>query len=168
MGIDQLRLLAILLSQPEAESLEALEEMATRESWLMGAVEELQTLPLELWQEEHTRLFVNGFPRTICPPFESAWRDSAMIGHVATEIAGIYLRVSLEPISGPPDYLGTMLECAVYLLSSPDESLRPIARELWDQHLAPWVPEFAQVLQRESRLKLYQTLGLHLSHWFPQ
>lgn len=184
----QLRLLAGLLAKPGEESLAAIAEMAQEHHWLYDSVQELKEISLEHWQGEHTQLFVNGHPKTVCPPFESAYRHGVMNGQACSDIEQLYYSVGLEPIEDvPADYLGMMLECAAYLLEqksslSPDSS-SPQTEDnsekenvinnpagdfqiLWQKHLAKWVPNFANDLVQYSELRLYQQLGQQLKDLF--
>ncbi|MTW22188.1 TorD/DmsD family molecular chaperone [Allochromatium palmeri] len=169
-----LRRLAALLAMPEADALEALREIAEQQSWLAEPIAELESLPLEHWQAEHTRLFVSGYPKTPCPPFESAYRQGNMGGTTALDLQGLYHRAGLEAGETPPDYLGTQLEFAAYLLDagqaegSADCLAGALATELWDEHLSRWLPRFAQDLQAQTELVLYRRLGEQLAALCPQ
>jgi TorA maturation chaperone TorD len=161
----KLRLLAGLLAAPGEGSLEIITELAQTELWLQSAVDQLTNFSLERWQGEHTYLFINGHPKTACPPFESVYRHGIMNGAVCSELASFYQKIGLEPIEEiSPDYLGVLLECAAYLA---EQQPFPTAwwEELWQHHLARWVPRFARDLQH-SELFLYQQLGKQLERLF--
>lgn len=180
----KLRILAGLLATPGEESLTVIEEIAKENHWLYESVQELKNISLEHWQAEHTQLFINGHPKTSCPPFESVYRHSMMNGPACSEIEQLYQSIGLEAVDDvPPDYLGIMLECAAYLLEQkslpPSEHLQEEAGDLvhieeigdyfqtlWQAHLAKWVPKFANDLQKHSQLRLYQQLGLKLKELF--
>jgi len=160
---NHLRLLAGLLSAPEADSLAVLTELANEHIWLREPVAELSNLGLPHWQAEHTRLFISNYPKTLCPPFASAYRGGAPTG----EVAMLYLRVGLEANDISADYLGTMLECAAYLLEDPESINNELWHELWDEHLASWVPRFANDLINISDCPLlYRRLGEKFSALF--
>ena len=164
-----LRRLAMLLAMPEAGALEALREISSQEPWLSEPIAELESLPLERWQAEHTRLFVSGYPKTPCPPFESAYRQGNMGGTAALDLQGLYRRAGLEAGETPPDYLGTQLEFAAYLLDvGPGEGdadcpAGALTAELWDEHLCRWLPRFARDLHTQAELMLYRGLGERLA-----
>ena len=172
-----LRRLAMLLAMPETGALEALREIADAEPWLAEPIAELESRPLEHWQAEHTRLFVNGYPRTPCPPFESAYRQGNMGGTAAQDLQGLYRRAGLESGAVPPDYLGTQLEFAAYLLdagpaSGPEAGdadclAGTLATELWSEHLCRWLPRFARDLHTQSEWMLYRGLGERLARLCP-
>ncbi|RKZ39318.1 MAG: molecular chaperone TorD [Gammaproteobacteria bacterium] len=185
----QLRLFAGLLAKPGEESLAAIEEIAQEHHWLYDSIQELKEMSLEHWQGEHTQLFVNGHPKTVCPPFESVYRHGVMNGQACDDIERLYQESGLESVEGvPPDYLGVMLECAAYLLeqkSTPPSDITTLQQNvdendiihleeeawknfqtLWQEHLTKWVPKFANDLQQHSELRLYQQLGLKLKELF--
>ncbi|MDD5249336.1 MAG: molecular chaperone TorD family protein [Rhodocyclaceae bacterium] len=161
-----LRLLAGLLASPGDESMEVLRELADEHVWLVAPLAELEEMPLDEWQAEHTRLFVSGHPKTVCPPFESAVVSGSLFGTASDKLADLYRRAGLEATGLPPDFLGTQLECAAFLLEQDCSRGKDLLRELLDEHLAIWVPRFHPALQAESRLQLYRQLGRQLADMF--
>lgn len=166
LDANELYLLAMLLAQPADDALEALKDLLPQAPWLSEAVAELERLPLERWQGEHTRLFVNGYPKTPCPPFESAYRQGHMGGTAAGDLEALYLRVGLASTGAPADFLGTLLECAAMLAERGDSDSKLC--ELWDEHLVRWAPRFADDLEAHGRLKLYRSVGIRLGRLFPE
>ncbi len=160
---ERLRLLGVLLAAPVAGSRELLQDFSSRHGWLAAPLEELAATPLEEWQAEHTRLFVNGHPRTACPPFESAWLNGMMPGPATSAVGSLYRRLGLEEDGISPDFLGTMLEYAAYLEELPGEQGLTVKEALWREHLGRWLPQFTQTLAEESRLTLYRGLAGKLS-----
>nr|VFJ46616.1 MAG: chaperone TorD involved in molybdoenzyme TorA maturation [Candidatus Kentron sp. DK]VFJ46749.1 MAG: chaperone TorD involved in molybdoenzyme TorA maturation [Candidatus Kentron sp. DK] len=155
-----LRLLAGLLAAPEDDSLSVLSELAEAHAWLREPATELAERGLPHWQAEHTSLFVSHYPKTICPPFESAYRGGTMGGSVVEELSLLYAESGLKAEENmPPDYLGTILECAAWLLEEKSAE-DPLYRALWEKHVADWVPRFADdMMNREEGLLLYRRLG---------
>lgn len=162
---DNLRLLGGLLATPGSDSLETVKALVKEHSWLSPAVDELSSLPLDQWQGEHTRLFLSGYPKTPCPPFESVYRNKRMNGPACSEVEAFYRRAGLQMESEevPADYLGTELECAAWVL---DQGQQALWDELRENHLNKWVRKFAEELQAAARLKLYRTLGEQLTRLF--
>ncbi|MBS4097820.1 MAG: molecular chaperone TorD family protein, partial [Sulfuricella sp.] len=107
-------------------------------------------------------LFICGHPKTACPPFESAFLGGGMFGIACDRLGDLYRRAGLQAEDVPPDYLGTQLECAAYLLEQPCDHSNELLQELWRDHLAGWAPRFGTALQGESRLQLYRELGAQL------
>ena len=117
MSASALQLSAMLLGKPDENALPTLRKLAAEQHWLQPAVDELLCLPLEQWQAEHTRLFINGYPKTPCAPFESIYRHWRMEGPACDELARLYASAGLSVSPDlPADYLGTMLEFAALLL----------------------------------------------------
>ncbi|NJO14372.1 MAG: molecular chaperone TorD family protein [Thioploca sp.] len=163
---DKLRLFAGLLASPSKDSLAVLIELTIENLWLQPAVVELQQMALDYWQAEHTRLFINGHPQTCCPPFQSVYRHGVMNGAICEDIERFYQSIGLETIDGlPPDYLGVLLECAAYLAEQQPVDVEQW-QQLWQNHIVPWVPRFAEDLQSHSELILYQQLGVKLKELF--
>jgi len=162
---ERLRILAALLAMPADDALDALRNMQDQAPWLASSLPELENTPLEHWQAEHTRLFVTGYPKTPCPPYESAYRQGTMVGTAFADLAGLYRRAGLRATEVPPDYLGTMLECAAYLQ---DQGMDELLRELVEEHMRRWVPRFAQDLRDQALLGLYRDLGERLGALFAE
>ena len=163
-----LELLAMLLGMPDRDSLPTLRETLSEHDWLSPAVEELAGIPLEQWQAEHTRLFINGYPKTPCAPFESIYRHGRMDGPACDELDRLYTGAGVFPTGDlPADYLGTMLAFAAWLLErgTPEADLH--LQELQQKHLASWLPEYSERLIRNARLKLYRGMGEKLRDWMP-
>jgi TorA maturation chaperone TorD len=156
---ETLRLFSGLLASPGNESLDVLRELAGEHAWLGESVAELELTPLEEWQAEHARLFISGHPKTVCPPFESAFLGGAMFGAACDQLGDLYRRAGLQAEGAPPDYLGTLLECAAYLRDQPCGHSSELLQELWGEHFVAWVPLLGSMLQLESRLLLYRQLG---------
>lgn len=163
-----LRLYSGLLASPGNDSLEILRELTGEYAWLCPPLAELESLPLEEWQAEHGRLFISGHPKTACPPFESAFVGGAMFGAACDQLGELYRRAGLQAEGAPPDYLGTQLECAAYLLEQPCGHNHELLQELWQKHLASWAPRFGTALQEESRLLLYRELGQQFEGLFDE
>lgn len=162
-----LRLLAVLLAAPEEGSLALVEELAQAHDWLRAPAAELLRMPLGEWQAEHTRLFVSGYPKTACPPFESAYRKGDSGGLAAEQLSAFYLSLGLATDGVSSDYLGTILECAAYLLDTPRTADDDSWSSFWQEHFVGWVPRFAQDLLTESRLMLYRQFAEELLDCVP-
>jgi TorA maturation chaperone TorD len=158
---EHLQLLSLLLGTPVRGSLEMLETLAGEHPWLEVPLEELREMPLAQWQGEHTRLFVSGYPKTAAPPFISALRHGLMGGGAEEELRGFYRHLGMEPSGMPADYLGTLFECAAWLLSQ--NGRQPELDELWQNYLLPILPEFSQRLFEQGCLRLYREMGNEIS-----
>ncbi|WP_456405086.1 TorD/DmsD family molecular chaperone [Thiolapillus sp.] len=161
----KLRTLALLLAHPQQGAAAGVAELARSETWLLAAAAELQEIPLEAWQAEHTRLFLNGYPRTAAPPFESAYRYGQLNGGAAAELNRLYNQAGLNASEAAADYLGTELEFAAWLIENGDPG--GLLSILWQDHLALWLPRFCADLGGCAQLKLYQLLARELRQLFP-
>jgi len=150
---------------PENDALDALLDIQPQAPWLESALPELSQIPLQRWQGEHTRLFLTGYPKTSCPPYESAYRQGVMGGTAAGELVELYRHAGLQATDIPADYLGTMLECAAYLM---ERGMDDLLRELTDEHLRLWVPRFARDLQDAAELRFYRELGKQIESLLPE
>ncbi len=167
-SISDAKLLAMLLGMPDRESLPILQEMLSEHGWLRPAVDELGGIPLDHWQAEHTRLFINGHPKTPCAPFESIYRHGRMDGPACEELSRLYNDAGVSPtVDLPADYLGTMLTFAAWLLEQGTPEAAIQLQELQQKHFASWLPKFSVRLTREARLQLYQVMGEKLQDWMP-
>jgi TorA maturation chaperone TorD len=168
MTPQMLQMLAILLGMPDRESLPMLQEMLTEHGWLQPAVDELTGIPLDHWQAEHTRLFINGHPKTPCAPFESIYRHGRMEGPACEELFRLYSDAGVSPTGDlPADYLGTMLAFAAWLLEQQTAASDIQLQTLQQKHFASWLPEFSKRLVQEARLQIYQIMGGKLLDWMP-
>jgi len=143
---------------PEIEDYiaEILEEVYESENLLTlfsEAMEELQSLPPQELQAEHTRLFINSFPTLPTPPYESAYREMLLMGDYAEEVAKYYSLYNLEVPEDLPDHISYELDFMRFLLEEGDTEL---AKEFFEEHILQWVPDFVSDLRNESKLKFYK------------
>lgn len=158
---ERLRQVAGLLAAPDEGALAILGELNGGFPWLADARHELAAMALDDWQAEHGRLFINGHPHTPCLPFQSAQLDHMMPGPSTAAIGAFYRELGLAADAVAPDYLGAMLECAAYLAEAGHAP--EMEQVLWREHLLRWLPDYAEILQRESHLALYRGLGGELT-----
>ena len=165
---NRLRVLEELLASPGDDALPRLHDLADANPWLQAATNELAGIPLDRWQGEHTRLFISSYPKTLCPPYASAYREGRMQGSVTAELDALYREIGLEPAGVPADYLGTLLECAAYLADTGGELRDTHWPALWGEYIASWVPRFAEDLTKYAQVELYRILGRQLAELFAE
>jgi putative dimethyl sulfoxide reductase chaperone len=158
-----LRLHNLMLCMPEPESLKLLNTLATEQCWMQAGLDELAHTSLEEWQGEYTRLFINGFPQTAAPPYESVYRHKTMCGPVVDKLHALYHDAGLTAGDMPADYLGTQLEFAAHLAASDDPRSDHWQARLWREHLMQWLPKFTVDLCQHSRLLIYRLWGGQLT-----
>lgn len=164
--VQELHLLASLLGEPTEESLPLLEEVAPQLPWLSdAALAQLRDTPLEAWQAEHTRLFINGHPHTECVPFESVWREGQMIGESAMALKRLYEAFGFTPDAElPADFLGSELECLAFALTYHPDKEETLVELL--EHLHGWIPRFATAVRIHADLELYRDWAKRLEALF--
>ncbi|MEA1987875.1 MAG: molecular chaperone TorD family protein [Pseudomonadota bacterium] len=164
--IQELVVLAGLIGEPCEESMEAIQELAPQLNWLSNeAVAEIESLPLERWQMEHTRLFISGHPKTECSPFESVWAEGRMMGETTDKINELYATVQYKPDAElPADFLGSELEFLAFVLENYSEQQAFLVEIL--EHLHTWVPKFAKSIRIHSDLAFYRDYAKRLESLF--
>ncbi|CAG0963009.1 hypothetical protein ANRL2_01039 [Anaerolineae bacterium] len=123
------------------------------------ALSELATLPLEHIQGEHTRLFINAFPRVPCPPYESAYRQGELLGESAMQVAEEYRAWGLAVDHEQVDHVGAELEFVAFLLALDTPEASAMTEVFTREHLLSWLPRFADDVINESRLGFYRETG---------
>jgi TorA maturation chaperone TorD len=119
----------------------------------------------ETLQAEYTRLFLNGYPRTVCPPYESVYLEQRMHGEATLAVAAKYAEweISVEP--GLIDHLATELEFLAFLASaeSLDNAISAEARKTSDafmqQNIRRWTPQFVADLKAGATMDCYRMVG---------
>lgn len=166
------RLLALALSYPDQDFINRLqaqigninvEVTGDRELSLRAFIEELTTLemlPLDQIQGEHTRLFINAYPKIPCPPYETVYREGVLFGQAAEDVYQFYQRWGIQAQSGEVDHAGSELEFMAYLLALESPDALQEADRFINIHLAAWLPAFANDLAQQSRLSFYRQLGI--------
>jgi len=144
------------------EAMEKIDDSRDELPDLVGSFEREETEPL---QAEYTRLFLNGYPRTICPPYESVYLEQRMHGESTVAVAASYAEWEMSVEPGLIDHLATELEFLAFLASA--ESLkneisadaRKASDAFMQHHLSRWTPQFVADLKAGAKLDAYRMLG---------
>lgn len=144
---------------------EALEKIETNRKELQALISAFEQERPEALQAEYTSLFLNGYPHTICPPYESVYLEKRMHGEAAVRVTAAYTewKITVEP--GLIDHIATELEFLAFLASaeSLDNAMSKEARKAFEtfmhQHLCRWVPQFSTDLKTGATLEPYRQLG---------
>lgn len=121
--------------------------------------------PVEL-AKEWTRLFVG--PRAApCRPWQDTWESEGpprLRGPKHASMLAFYRRVGLEPVkleSEPADHAGLVLALFSRLSerAAAGEDVSALLDELWDAHVAMWLPRFAATLVGEARVPSLKAAG---------
>ena len=122
--------------------------------------------------DEYERLFV-GPGQVPCPPYESFWREDVpvdirrtLMGPCTTELKQIYADLGLQVSSQSvelPDHIAIELEAMAYTLSF--EETAPLARQIFEEHLARWLPRLCRALAHEAAEDFYHDLAVLTLDW---
>ena len=126
---------------------------------LVQELGKLSSLPLDQVQGEHTRLFINAYPHVPCPPYESAYREGELLGVAAEQVDALYREWGLVVEGEQVDHVGAELEFIVFLLTLDTPKARDAAETFTRDHLARWLPRWADDVVRESHLGFYRVVG---------
>jgi len=106
---------------------------------------------LETLQVEHTRLFVNAFPKVIAPPYASLYLDQepALYGASAEKVRACYREHGLD-LAGPadiPDHLCLELEFLARLAEDGEDEAES---RFLAHHFRPWFARFKRRVMHEG------------------
>ncbi|NTV66428.1 MAG: molecular chaperone TorD family protein [Chlorobaculum sp.] len=144
---------------------EALDRIEAHRDELLALVTSFEREEAETLQAEYTRLFLNGYPRTICPPYESVYLEKRMHGEATVAVQSAYAEWEMSVEPGLIDHLATELEFLAFLASA--ESLdnavsadaRKASESFTQQHLTRWTPQFVVDLKAGATMEAYRLLG---------
>ncbi len=152
---ENLRLLSLLLAPPGQDLVRLLRSdpgLPGGGEWLARYQDDGELL--EHMQEEHTRLFVTGFPRLAAPPYAAEYLDEEpgrLLASLEEQLAATGLQVSGRG-TGRPDHLRVLLEAAGHLADARGRHV------FLDRYLVPWLPVYRERLESAARLPLYPAL----------
>jgi TorA maturation chaperone TorD len=120
----------------------------------------------EALAKEWTRLFV-GPRRAPCRPWQDTWESDGpprLMGPKHASMESFYRRAGLEPArveSEPADHAGLVLALFSALAARADagEDVHGLLEELWEAHVASWMPRLAETLVAEARVQALKAVG---------
>ena len=135
-----------------------------------------QDLSASQLSKEHLRLFV-GPGRVQCPPYESVYRQDRpllekglVMGPSTADVRHRYAEANLvvpKNFTDLPDHIAVEMEFMHFLCGeesrfaeqvNPQESakIRKMQNEFLEEHLKPWVNNFADCILRSANLSIYK------------
>jgi len=120
---------------------------------------ELARLPLDQVQGEYTRLFINAYPHVPCPPYESAYREGALLGQAAESVDVFFRQWGVVVDGEQVDHAGAELEFMAFLLTLGTSDALAAADAFMAEHPLAWLPRFADDVARTSHLEFYRATG---------
>jgi len=124
----------------------------------------LKAEELEMLQGEYTRLFITGYPKTPCPPYESVQLEGRIMGKAADRVQQIYREWEMTVEPGILDHISTELEfcaflCSASTITEAKEEAETAFQAFMAQHIMNWVPDFLQKLQTHAKFQVYKELA---------
>jgi len=133
-------------------------------------VPDLEEVPALL--DDYERLFV-GPGQVPCPPYESFWREDVpvdirrtLMGPCTADLKRMYLELGLRVSSRAgelPDHIAIELEAMAYALSFDETG--PVARQIFEEHLARWLPRLCRAVAHEAEQSFYRNLAVLTLDW---
>jgi DMSO reductase family type II enzyme chaperone len=131
---------------------------------------EKEEVALEM-SREYTRLFINGFPHVVAPPYGSVYleKDGLVFGKTTSEVLRFYHGAGFtlkEEIGDLPDHIAHELEFMGILTTREAQTtgaekvqLEEIQMNFLSHYLLSWIPTFCERVREDSKLAFYQTLA---------
>lgn len=122
---------------------------------------DLELPDLEDLQVEHTRLFINAYPKVIAPPYESFWREKEIYGETTIVIKKLYEVCGLDLSKkwhDLPDHIAAELAFLAYLENNDSIEYQDIKARLLEEHLKTWVDKFCEVVKNNTTLEYFKNL----------
>lgn len=118
---------------------------------------------LEKLEIEYTRLFINGSPHTVAPPYASVYLDRSLQGASTEKILSYYIEKGFRMCAGSdlPDSLVHQLEFLALLVERGD-----LQGEVYflTQLFLPWFQQFLDRIVQEARHPFYRTVVLLIDY----
>lgn len=119
---------------------------------------------LEDLQIEYTRLFINGSPHVIAPPYASVYLDRSLQGMSTEKILSFYIEKGFRMCenSDLPDHLVHQLEFLALLIEEGDAKTEDA---FLSQCFFPWFTVFLQRILTQAQHPFYKTVVLLIDYF---
>jgi len=134
------------------DALEGFSEKEQLASSLDGSINYLEDL-----QVEYTRLFINGMPHVVAPPYASVYLEKSLQGKYAENVLIYYrsLGYTLSEHSDLPDNIIHQLEFLSFLAEDKDQQSE---EEFLSKYFLPWYKIFSNLIKKESQHPFYHVI----------
>ena len=110
---------------------------------------------------EYSRLFILAFPNATVQPYGSYWieTEQCLMGRSTMEVKEMMAEYGIEVAENTgllPDHIVSELEFMAYLANLDDEKVVQTQRQLLEQHLLRWMPQFIAALKKVEPASYYQ------------
>ncbi len=142
--MNRYRYFSLLFSYPTEKSMREIRELsATRDVAGFRSRDVLCSLPLEELQAEYTRMFISAYPKLLCPPYESFYREGLVYGSSMVATGEWYRKQGLDfTFEGEPaDHVSVELE---FLAIRDDRAFLEKLRE--------WIYQFTERVKNNSAI----------------
>lgn len=131
---------------------------------------EKEEVALEM-SREYTRLFINGFPHVVAPPYGSVYleKDGLVFGKTTSGVLQFYHGSGFslkEDVNDLPDHIAHELEFMGILTGREAEAagtekvrLEEIQMDFLTHYLLSWIPTFCKKIKEESTSAFYRNLA---------
>ncbi|BCL60713.1 chaperone TorD [Desulfomarina profundi] len=112
---------------------------------------------LEDLQVEYTRLFINGIPHVVAPPYGSVYFDKSLQGKYAEQVMHYYCSkgYALTDKADFPDNLIHQLEFLSFLAEDKDQESE---NEFLGTYFLPWFETFSKLVKKEAQHPFYRII----------
>lgn len=155
----------LLAKSPDAPMIERLAHLrgdATRLGAAHGALAEAAgRASVEGVEHEYSDLFLGLNPGGLFP-YASYYLAGALQGRPLARLREALERLGLERAPGqsePEDHAATLTEIMAELAGGRIAAPPGVEREMFDEHLAPWIGRFFADLEKAGRADFYQSVG---------
>jgi len=111
--------------------------------------------PIEALQIEYTRLFINGVPHVVAPPYGSVYLDKSLQGIHASKTLAYYREKGCDMAEGSdlPDHIVHELEFLSHLAEDGDLAGE---KEFLENYFLTWFPDFKDRVLSEAHHPYYR------------
>ncbi len=138
------RYFSLIFSYPTEENRRELGKLSTAEGVAgLRSAEILGAVVLEELQAEYTRLFISAYPKLLCPPYESYYKEGIVYGNSSIEVKEWYRKCCLDFIceGEPADVVSAELEFMAITNNGP-----------FLRRMKQWIFEFTGKVKQNSTL----------------
>lgn len=140
------------------------------ESFKKSLSGEREEVALEM-SREYTRLFINGFPRVVAPPYGSVYleKDGLVFGRTTSGVLQFYHGAGFtlkEEIGDLPDHIAHEFEFMEILTAREAQTtgsekvrLEETQMDFLSHYVFSWIPAFCERVREDSKSAFYRTLA---------
>lgn len=113
---------------------------------------------LEALQAEYVRLFINGLPETVCPPYGSFYLEGTLMGGSTVKLRDLYAGHGLHT-DEMPDHIAVELEFLALLSMAPKHEGVGESLDFLLAHLRSWTPRFFEQIEINDKIGFFRNLS---------